>query len=122
MEELEQLIREEGINIQIFIGNETTDDPNYNTKSVAYLNPFPVKCLVSDVSYSSATWRAPGIKSSVIKEITCNKRHRDLIEKSRKISISGSDFYGYRPGNGDKIQIKEAGDYIIILIHTDETL
>ena len=41
MNELEQLIIEEGINIQIFIANEITDDLNYNNKSISYLNSFP---------------------------------------------------------------------------------
>lgn len=122
MNELQQLIREQGTNIQIFIGKETTDDPNYDTKSVAYLNPFPIRALVSDISSASATWRMMGTKTNKVKEVTCNKRHRDLIEKSRKIKISGDFYYGYRPANGSKIQIKEAGDYIIMLVTTDETL
>jgi len=122
MDELDLLINEIGINIQIFIGTETIDDPNYNTKSVSYLNPFPVKAIVQDVSYSTATWRMPGIKSETIKEITCHKRHRGLIEKSRKIKIGSDYFYGWKPANGTRIQIKEADNYIIVLVNTDETL
>jgi len=122
MDELQALFKEVAINIQIFIGTETVDDPNYNTKSVAYLNPKPVRAIVQDISYASATYRAPGIKSGIIKELTIAKRHRGLIEKSRKILIGDSYFYGYRPANGDKIQIKEAGNYIIVLVATDETL
>jgi len=88
--ELDFLLKEHGINIQVFIGQETTADPNYDTKSVSYLNPFPVRALVSDISSASAQWRLMGIKTNKVKEVTCNKRHRSLIEKSRKIKIQSS--------------------------------
>lgn len=118
MNELQQLIREQGTNIQIFIGKETTDDPNYNTKSVAYLNPFPIKALVSQVGFTSSQWRMPGIKASKVMEITCNKRHKNLIEKSRKIVIDSVEYVGWRPGEGNNIQYKIMDDYIQLLVHT----
>ena len=122
MNELDLLLKEFGINIRLFFGTETTEDPNYDNKTVSMLNSLPVRALVSDISYAKAKWSMPGIKSGIIKEITCEKRHRALIEKSRKILIDGSYFYGYKPANGDRIQIKQAGDYLIILVTTDETL
>jgi len=122
MNELEFLIKEQGINIRVYVANETTTDPNYNEKIASILNSIPLRALVSDISYAKAIWRMPGIKSSQVKEITCNKRYRNLIEKSHKIQIGNNYYYGYKPANGDKIQIKECGDYIIVLVITNETL
>jgi len=122
MNELDFLIKEQGQNIRVFYANETVTDPNYQEKEVSFLNSLPVRAIVSDLSYAQAQWRMTGLKSTQIKELVCNKRYRKLIEKSRKIKIGSDYYYGYKPANGTKIQIKEVDDYIIILIHTDETL
>ncbi len=121
MNELDILFKQYGKNIKIFIGRETIEDPNYSKKAVAYLNPLPVRALVKDITFASASYRMPGIKTGQVKELTIEKRHRLLIEKSRKIEISGEIYYGYRPANDTKIQIKEMENYIIVLIATDET-
>lgn len=122
MNELDLLFKEIASNIQIFIAIESVSDPNYKTKSVSFLNPFPIRAIVQDVSSARAEHRMMGIKTNKVKELTIESRHRNLIEKSRKIKIASDNYYGYRPANGSKIQIKEAGNYIIVLVTTDETL
>jgi len=120
MDELDLLINEIGINIQIFIGTETVDDPNYDSKSVSYLNPFPVKAIVSQVGFTSSQWRMPGIKAAKVMEVTMHKRHQGLVEKSRKITISGITYYGWKPSEGNNIQYKIMGNYLQLLVHTNE--
>ena len=121
MNELDFLIAEKGKNIRVFYATETVDDPNYQEKTVSYLNSLPVRALVSEIGYTSSQWRMPGIKASSTMELTCNKRYKKLIEKSRKIIIEDVTYYGWKPSNGNKIQIQEVDDYITIMIHTDET-
>ncbi len=118
MNELDILFKQYGKNIKIFIGRETIEDPNYSKKTVAYLNPLPVRALVKQIGFTSSQWRMPGITSSKVLEITIEKRHLNLIEKSRKIVVEGIEYVAWRPANGTKIQIKEMENYLVILIHT----
>ena len=119
--ELEFLIKENGQNIRVYVATETDNDPNYDDKTVSMLNSKPVRALVSQVGHTSSQWRMPGIKASKVMELTCNKKYKSLIEKSRKMVIDGTTYYGWKPSQGSKIQYKEAGDYLILLVHTDET-
>jgi len=122
MNELDRLFKYVGQYIRVYVAQETTNDPNYDDKTKTMLNSFPVKAIVQDLGYASAKWRLPGIESGGVKEITCEKRHKSLIEKSQKIQIDSEYYYGFKPANGNRMQIKEAGNYIIVLLTTEETL
>ncbi|RLE64492.1 MAG: hypothetical protein DRJ38_05460 [Thermoprotei archaeon] len=122
LHELEDLFKNEGQNIKIYFAKERVVDPNYNTKERTTTGSIVIRGLVSDLSYSKAIWRMPGIKAEVTKELIAQYKYKSYFEKSEKIEIDGEVFYGYKPANGNKIQIKRMGNYISILIHTNEVV
>ncbi len=118
--ELTDLLNNEGQNIKIYFSSETVVDPNYQIKERVLTGSMNVRGLVSDLSYAKAIWRMPGIKSEITKEIITQYKFKSYFLKSEKIEIDGETFYGYKPANGNKIQIKRMGDYMSVLVHTQE--
>lgn len=123
MDNLKDIFIERAITIQVFVAHETTDDPNFGTTTKVLLNPFPIKALVlSQISSSKALWKMPGINTVGGESLLIEKVKRGIVEKSAKIVKDGVTYYGYRPANGTKLQIKEwDNEYLQILIYRDET-
>lgn len=117
-EELKELIREEGKWIKIFLGKETQTDPFEKSVSIATINPIPIRGLVTDLVASQTQYKMPGIRTEQGKEIIIPSSKRTLIEQSHRIEIDGDKFMGWRDNNG-KMQIRQEGNYIRILVFTE---
>lgn len=117
---MQDFFREQSECIRIYIGIETIEDPYEKNRSVTLLNPVPIRAIVSDLLFSQINWKLPGIVTEKAKEITVEKKHRNLIEKSQKIEVKENNvciaFEGWRV-NG-RMQIREEGDFIRLYIYS----
>lgn len=123
-EQLDEIIKDQGKFIYVYVGIETVDDPFEKNVVTTNLNPFPIKALVIDFTAAKAQWAMPGIKVSRIKEVYIPKRYRSIIENSQKIELRNSNdaietYEGYRE-NG-KMQIREEGGYLRVYIYSKHT-
>lgn len=114
---MENLFFEKAINIRIYVGTETELDPYEKNIDVTLLNPIPIKAIVTDLTSAKVQWAMPGIVTDKAKEIITEKKHRPMLEMSRKIQIVGdTDYYeGWKTNS--KMQIREEGDYIRCYIY-----
>jgi len=101
--------------IRVYLATETLTDPYEKTKEITYLNPLPIKAIVTDLIASQAQWKMPGIKLEKAKEIIIRKRYRNLIESSYKIEIDNENFEGWKVYG--RMQIREEGDFLRIYVY-----
>ena len=59
----------------------------------------------------------PGIRTSKAKELIIEKKYKNLIKASSKILIDGEYYYGWKDNVGNKLQIREQGEYIRIYVY-----
>lgn len=116
MRELDELIKEEGQWIKIYLGKEVIDDPEEQNVNVTLFNPVPVKALVTDLTSAQMKWKIYGIETEQGKELVIKNKYRTLIEQSQKIEIKGVDYIGWRDNFG-QMQIREEGNYLRIYIY-----
>ncbi|MEQ9716551.1 MAG: hypothetical protein ABGF52_13620 [Candidatus Asgardarchaeum sp.] len=107
--------REHSKPIRISRGLETIDDPFEKNVTVVYLNPLPIRAIISDLTMAKVNYAMPGISTDKAKEIIIEKKRRHLIERSHRIEIAGEYYEGWRV-NG-KAQMREEGNYLRIYIY-----
>ncbi len=112
---MDKLFKEQSQSIKIYLAKETVNDPYEKNVSLSYLNPLPIKAIITDLVASQSQWKMPGIVTDKIKEIIIKKKYRSLIEKSQKIEIKSELYEGWKL-NG-KMQIREDGNYLRIYIY-----
>lgn len=93
---MDKLFREHSRKIHIILGKESIDDPDEKNTTISFLNPIPIKAIVSDIVAEKLIWKFPGIKVEQAKELILRKRDLDLIRLSHKILIDGIEFYAYQ--------------------------
>ncbi len=109
---MDKLFKETNKNIKIHLAVETVVDPYEKNIILTYLNPFPIKAIVTDLTATSAQWKMNGIIVDKAKEIIIEKKYKSLIEKSRKIEIDNEMYEGWKQ-NG-RMQIREEDNYLRI--------
>ena len=119
MNELHELIRNNGKIIDFYLAREEMDDPFEKNVSVTLINPIPVKGLVTDLTTSKVQWTMVGIVTNKAKEIIIESRYKDLLEQSQKIKIDNEYYVGYRQ-NG-QLQYRIEGSYIRAYIYIKKT-
>jgi hypothetical protein len=119
MEELADLLKQQGKTILIYLGKEIKTDPEEESVSVTTFNPLPIKALVRDLTSSQMQWKMYGITTSQGKELICDKNYRNTIEQSHTIVIDGIKFTGWRD-NFARMQIREEGNYIRVYVYQKE--
>lgn len=112
---MEKLFKEMAQKIRIYLATSTVVDPYEKNTIESYLNPLPIKAIVTDLTASSAQWKMVGIVTDKAKEIICEKKYRSLVEQSYKIEVNGDYFNGWKI-NG-RMQIREEGNYCRIYIY-----
>lgn len=117
---MDDILREHGVCIRIYLGTETVLDPFEKNVDVTLLNPTAIKAIVTDLVSSQIAWKMPGIVTDKAKEIFTDKKNRSLLEKSQKIGVKENNtciyFEGWRV-NG-RMQIREEGEYIRCYIYS----
>ena len=116
MEELKELIREQGKIIYLFLSKEVSQDPEEDDKIQICYNPIPIKGLVNDLTSASVQWKMPGTGVVQGKEVVCDKKYRNSIEQAYKLKIDGNEYVGWKDNSG-KTQIREEGSYIRLYIY-----
>lgn len=116
MDELKSIIRAHGKYINIFIGKESTKNTLTGDITITYGSPNPVKGLLEDMSDASAVYKIPGVNTTKSKIFVCHKNYRTIFENSHKIEIDNEIYYGYKDDAGNKIRIKEEGNYIRVYL------
>ena len=104
-----------GKTIKIYLSTETIVDPYEKNVVETYLNPFPIKAIVTDLIASQAIWKMPGITTDKAKEIIIRKKFESLILKSSKIQIDGEDYLGWKQ-NG-RLQYRIEGNFLRAYIY-----
>lgn len=107
---MDNLFREQSKTIKIYPAIETITDPFKKTVSKTYLNPQPIKAIVTDVDFSRIQYKMPGITTERAKEIIIKKKYETLLKVSQKIKIDNVEYYGWKI-NG-KLQYRIEGSYI----------
>ena len=93
---MDNLFREQAKTIRVYMAKETETDPFEHTKSQSYLNPIPVKAIVSTVAPKKLSWKFYGLKVVEAKELIIEQKYLNLIRMSYKIEIDGTDFHSYK--------------------------
>ena len=112
---LNELFDDIGKTIRIYLATETILDPIEKNVELTYLNPFPIKAIITDLVATQSQWKMAGIVTEKAKEIIIRKKYRSLLEKSYKIEVDG-DFYNGWKVNG-RMQIREEGNFCRVYIY-----
>jgi len=114
---VDDLFNEQAKNIRIYSAVETANDPFEGTKTISYLNPIPIKAIVTDLTPTQISWKTAGIIVDKAKEIIIKKKYETLLTSSYKITIDGddSDYEGWKQ-NG-KLVYRTEGSYIRAYIY-----
>lgn len=113
---MEDLIKDFGTCIKLYIGKETITDPYEKTVEVTLSNPIPMKAIVVDLVASQIQWKLPGVKTSKAKELILDKSNLSLVLKSQKFEIEREFYKGWKENN--KLQYREEGNTIRLYIYT----
>ena len=101
--------------IRVYLATEIILDPYEKNKSLVYLNPLPIKAIITDLISSQIQWKLPGINTTDAKNLMVEKKYRSLLEDSRKIEIDGTEYEGWKD-NG-KLQIREVSNYLNLYVY-----
>ena len=114
---MDELFNQESTHIKIYLALEVEADPLEKNVTLTYLQPVPIKAIVTDLTATQIRWKSYGAISEDGKEILCKKKYRTLLENSQKIIVQGetNEYEGYRV-NG-KMSIREEGNYIRCIIY-----
>lgn len=113
-----KLFKEESIKVLVYPAIETVDDPYKKNKSISYLNPLPIRAIVTDLSAGKISYKMPGVYTDKAKQLIVEKKYRNFLEMSYKLKVLGeTDYYEGWKLNG-KMQIYELNkDYIRLYIY-----
>ena len=114
MDELKDLINQEGQWIQIVLGKEIITDPEEDSKKVIFNNPIPIKALVNSISPEKLTWKFFGVSISEAKELIIDAKYENLIKKSQKILIDNVEYVAYL--SVGQLTIQNLGSYLRVTV------
>ncbi len=83
-------------NIKVYCGIETIVCPYEKNVTITYLNPLPIKAIVTDLTQNKIQYTMAGIITSNAKEIIIEKKYLSLLKASQKIEINNEYYHGYR--------------------------
>lgn len=115
---MDRLFREKSQPIRIYLATETIVDPFEKNTVETYLNPLPIKAIVTDLTFAKIQWAMPGIITDKAKEIIIEKKYESLLLKSSKIQVGSEYFEGWKQ-NG-KLQYRVEQDYIRCYIYAKQ--
>ena len=115
---IKDLFREHSKTILVYLAKETIVDPFSKAVEKVYLNPIPIKAIVTDLTTTKVRYAIPGIETSKAKEIIIEKRHEELLLQSQKIDVDSISYIGWRV-NG-KMQYREEGNFLRVYIYTEK--
>ena len=104
---MKKLFKEQSRTIKIYLATETLVDPYEKNVIETYLNPFPIKAIVTDLVASQSQWKMPGIVTDKAKEIIIEKKYESLFLKSRKIQIDNDYYVGWKQNGRLQYRIEE---------------
>lgn len=114
---MQGLFRDQSQTIFIFPAKVSIKDPIKKDKYITYLNPIPIKAIVTDLIMSQIIYKLPGSEAKKAKELLIEERNNSLIEISYKIEIDSETYYAWKDNAGENIQKRKEGDYYRILVY-----
>ena len=112
---MDNIFKEHSQKILIYLATTVDQDPFEHNVETTYLNPLPIKSIVTDLTPTQMKWKSSGIIEDDGKEIIIEKKYRSLLEKSYKIRIEDNDYLGWKQ-NG-KMVIREEQNFLRIYIY-----
>ena len=116
---MDKLFKEFSQYISVYPSQITVADPYEKNVTLSYLNPLPIKAIVTDLIASQINWKIPGIVTNKAKEIFVEKKYRSLIEFSYKIKINNEYYVCWKVNNN--MQIREEQDYLRIYCYIEKS-
>ena len=110
------MLRERGETILVYPGIERESDDMEKKKFVKLLNPIPIKALIKDFNPTALVWNAIGLSNIGAKEITIEKKYKDLMKVARKITIRDENYCVFKEGSGSKHQIWQMDDFVKVIV------
>jgi hypothetical protein len=112
-----KLLENEGklITVWAYPAQETVSDPYEKNKTRSFLNPIPIKALVTDISFEALRWKYYGKIPSGSKQIICEKRHFNLLKIADKIKIDDDYFKTYQDDQKGFAILKRE-DYLVAIM------
>ena len=112
---MEDIFRDYSEKILLYLGIESINDPYSQEVDIEYLNPIPIRAIVSDISFAKSQWSMPGVTAAKVKQILIEKKHESLFKLSQKLKIDSDEYEGWRE-NG-KLQYKVEGDFLRAFVY-----
>ena len=107
---MNNIFKEHSQKILIYLATTVEQDPYEKNVEETYLNPLPIRAIVTDLIASQVAWKMPSINTDKAKEIIIEKKYRPLLELSYKIKIDDDYYQGWKT-NG-RLQIRQDQDYL----------
>jgi len=114
---MDKLFKEESQRIRVYLSFETIADPYEKNVDKTPQKPRIISAMVTDLVSTQLEWKMPGVQTNKAKELMIEKKYRTLIECSEKVEINNEYYYGWRDNAGERVQIREEGDYLKIYIY-----
>ena len=101
---MDNLFKESSQKILIYMSTESVIDPFSKEVENTTLNSLPINAIVSDIAGESMSWKTGGIVTIDSKELVCEKKHKNLLKFSLKITVDGDEFVGYKKDGAMQIR------------------
>ena len=116
---MDNLFKESSQKILIYMSTESIIDPFSKEVENTTLNSLPIDAIVTDIAGESMSWKTGGIVTIDSKELVCEKKHKNLLKFSLKITVDGDEFVGYKKDGA--MQIRNIDEnYIRLYIHREK--
>jgi len=119
---MDDLFNEQSKNIRIYPATEVANDkdPFEGNSTVSYLNPIPIKAIVTDLTATQVGYKMPGILTDKAKELIIKKKYETLLTSSYKIEIDGDTTYYEGWKQNGKCQFRIEGNYLRVYIYAKQ--
>lgn len=116
---MDKLFKEIARPIKIYLATETVNDPYEKDVTETFLNPLPIKAIITDLTTTKAQYAMAGIITDKAKEIIIEKKYESLLLKSRKIEVDNDYYIGWKR-NG-RLQYRNEGNFIRAYIYIEKS-
>ena len=91
------------------------DDPYEKTTSTSYLNPLPIKGIVSEITFGGLKYKYYGQLPTGSKHVICELRYKQTLLAASKVTIDAQEYSAYKDADG-AFQVKEHSDYLVVIL------
>jgi hypothetical protein len=94
---------------------ERETDPLEHTRTKDFLNPTPIKAIVTQIGFSALKWKYWGQVPSGSIQIICDKKYYNLLTIADKIIYEENEYCTYKDDEKSFMILKRT-DYIVAIL------